>query len=111
MCQQGHYFIQVTLNVTLQAIDPETAQNLVDVVHRECAYSKATNGSINMETNLVGNRSRDNYRVMLVAELLIQNERKCDCGYGRHSCHDFNSLIPTRVASDQISVTSSMGKH
>jgi lipoyl-dependent peroxiredoxin len=49
----GHYFIQVRLNVSLPGIDRETAQKLVDGAHLECPYSKATHGNINVVTNLI----------------------------------------------------------
>ena len=48
----GGYLIQARLNVTLPGVDRETAQKLVDGAHRECPYSKATHGNINVVTNL-----------------------------------------------------------
>jgi len=48
----GVYFIQARLNVKLPGIDPQVAQALVDGAHLECPYSKATNGNINVVTNL-----------------------------------------------------------
>ena len=50
---EGHYFIQARLNVNLPGIDRETAQKIVDGAHLECPYSKATNGNINVVTNIV----------------------------------------------------------
>jgi lipoyl-dependent peroxiredoxin len=49
----GRYFIQARLNVSLPGIDRETAQSLVDDAHMECPYSKATHGNINVVTNIV----------------------------------------------------------
>jgi lipoyl-dependent peroxiredoxin len=49
----GHYFIQARLNVSLPGIDRETAQKIVDGAHLECPYSKATHGNINVVTNIV----------------------------------------------------------
>ena len=49
----GGYLIQARLNVSLPGIDREAAQKLVDGAHRECPYSKATRGNINVVTNLI----------------------------------------------------------
>ena len=49
----GHYFIQARLDVSLPGIDRETAQKIVDGAHMECPYSKATHGNINVVTNIV----------------------------------------------------------
>jgi lipoyl-dependent peroxiredoxin len=49
----GHYFIQSRLNVFLPGIDREIAQKVVDGAHLECPYSKATQGNVNVVTNLV----------------------------------------------------------
>ena len=40
------YFLQARLNVSLPALDPETAWALVDAAHQTCPYSKATRGNI-----------------------------------------------------------------
>ena len=50
----GGYLIQARLNVNLPGIGREIAQALVDGAHKECPYSKATHGNINVVTNLVG---------------------------------------------------------
>lgn len=50
---EGHYFIQARLNVSLPGIDREVAQKLVDAAHMECPYSKATHGNISVVTNIV----------------------------------------------------------
>jgi len=49
----GHYLIQARLNVSLPGVDPEVAQKIVDGAHRECPYSKATHGNINVVTTLI----------------------------------------------------------
>jgi lipoyl-dependent peroxiredoxin len=49
----GRYFIQARLNVSLPGIDHETAQALADAAHLECPYSKATHGNINVVTNII----------------------------------------------------------
>lgn len=49
----GGYLIQARLNVNLPGVDRETAQKLIDGAHRECPYSKATHGNINVVTNLL----------------------------------------------------------
>jgi osmotically inducible protein OsmC len=49
----GHYFIQARLTVSLPGIGRETAQQIVDAAHLECPYSKATHGNINVVTNIV----------------------------------------------------------
>ncbi|MBL0740562.1 organic hydroperoxide resistance protein [Chryseolinea lacunae] len=51
--QDGGYFLQARLNVSLPGIDPEVARALVDTAHQTCPYSKATRGNINVAINLV----------------------------------------------------------
>jgi Ohr subfamily peroxiredoxin len=46
----GGYLLQARLNVNLPGIEREVAQALVDGAHRECPYSKATHGNINVVT-------------------------------------------------------------
>lgn len=46
----GGYLLQARLNVLLPGVEPEVAQKLVDAAHRECPYSKATHGNINVVT-------------------------------------------------------------
>jgi lipoyl-dependent peroxiredoxin len=48
----GGYFLRARLNVSLPGIDPETAQSLIEFAHRNCPYSKATRGNIDVEINL-----------------------------------------------------------
>jgi osmotically inducible protein OsmC len=50
---EGGHFLQVRLNVRLPGIDRDTARKIVDGAHRECPYSKATHGNINVVTNLM----------------------------------------------------------
>lgn len=49
----GAYFLQARLNVSLPGLAPELARELVEEAHRTCPYSKATNGNIAVELNLV----------------------------------------------------------
>ena len=49
----GGYLIQARLNVVLPGIDPAIAQQIAEGAHRECPYSKATHGNINVVTNVV----------------------------------------------------------
>jgi lipoyl-dependent peroxiredoxin len=48
----GGYFLQARLTVMLPGIDPAIAQQLADGAHRECPYSKATHGNINVVTTV-----------------------------------------------------------
>lgn len=52
----GGYLLQARLNVNLPGIEPAVAQTLVDGAHKECPYSKATHGNINVVTNVVGTK-------------------------------------------------------
>ncbi|MGI2327961.1 organic hydroperoxide resistance protein [Planococcus sp. YIM B11945] len=45
--------IGVTLNVTVEGVDKEKAQELVEAAHQVCPYSKATRGNIDVELNVV----------------------------------------------------------
>ncbi|HEX6681198.1 MAG TPA: organic hydroperoxide resistance protein [Candidatus Limnocylindrales bacterium] len=47
----GNFGLAVTLEVSLPAVDPETARKLVDTAHQVCPYSNATRG--NIDVNLV----------------------------------------------------------
>ena len=47
------YSLQARLNVSLPGLERQTAQALVDATHHVCPYSKATQGNINIETNLI----------------------------------------------------------
>jgi lipoyl-dependent peroxiredoxin len=48
----GGYFLQARLNIILPGIEPAVAQQLADGAHRECPYSKATHGNINVVTTV-----------------------------------------------------------
>ena len=48
----GGYLLQARLNVSLPGIEPAIAQLIVDGAHRECPYSKATHGNINVVTTV-----------------------------------------------------------
>jgi len=48
----GGYLLQARLNVSLPGIEPSIAQAIVDGAHRECPYSKATHGNINVVTTV-----------------------------------------------------------
>jgi len=49
----GAYFLQVRLAISLPGVEREVAQALVDEAHQTCAYSKATRGNIDVVINLV----------------------------------------------------------
>lgn len=49
----GGCLIQERFNVDLPGIERDVAQNLVEGAHRECPYSKATHGTINVVTNVI----------------------------------------------------------
>ena len=47
------FVLQARLNVSLPGVDRDVAQSLVDTAHRNCPYSKATRGNIDVVINLV----------------------------------------------------------
>lgn len=49
----GAYFLQARLNVSLPGLDFETAKTLTEMAHQTCPYSKATNGNISVEINII----------------------------------------------------------
>ncbi len=49
----GGYLLQARMDVSLPGVDPEVANQLVEAAHRECPYSKATHGNINVVTRVV----------------------------------------------------------
>src|SRR5438876_6339504 len=51
----GAYFLQARLNVTLPGLDREVAQGIVDAAHQTCPYSKATRGNIDVTIDVVTN--------------------------------------------------------
>jgi Ohr subfamily peroxiredoxin len=44
----GAYFLQARLNVSVPGVDADVAQALVDAAHQTCPYSKATRGNIDV---------------------------------------------------------------
>ena len=44
----GTFGLAVTLEVSMPAVDPETARKLVDTAHQVCPYSNATRGNIDV---------------------------------------------------------------
>jgi len=51
--EEGQYFLQARLNVSLPGLDRDTAQAVVEAAHQTCPYSKLTRGNIEVEFNLV----------------------------------------------------------
>jgi lipoyl-dependent peroxiredoxin len=49
----GGYELQARLNVSLPGITSEVAQQIVEMAHQTCPYSKATRGNIKVTTNLI----------------------------------------------------------
>ncbi len=49
----GGYVLRARLNVSLPGLDRATAQDLVEVAHQICPYSKATRGNIDVALNLI----------------------------------------------------------
>jgi osmotically inducible protein OsmC len=47
------FVLQARLNVSLPGLDRDVAQSLIDTAHRNCPYSKATRGNIDVVINLV----------------------------------------------------------
>jgi len=45
--EQG-FFLQASLAVSLPGLDPELARSLIEAAHRNCPYSKATRGNIDV---------------------------------------------------------------
>jgi len=50
---EGGYFLQARLRVNLPGMEPRLAQAIVDGAHRNCPYSKATRGNIDVQIALV----------------------------------------------------------
>jgi lipoyl-dependent peroxiredoxin len=46
------FVLQARLNVSLPGLDREVAQSLIDTAHRNCPYSKATRGNIDVVITL-----------------------------------------------------------
>jgi lipoyl-dependent peroxiredoxin len=49
----GAYFLQARLNISLPGLDREVAHALTDAAHQTCPYSKAIQGNVEVEINLV----------------------------------------------------------
>ncbi|MFB9239691.1 organic hydroperoxide resistance protein [Plantactinospora siamensis] len=52
----GGYGLAVTLVVSLPAVEPEAARQLVDQAHQVCPYSNATRGNIDVTLTVEGAR-------------------------------------------------------
>jgi osmotically inducible protein OsmC len=50
--EEGQYFLQARLNVSLPGLDRDIARQVVDTAHQTCPYSKLTRGNIEVELNL-----------------------------------------------------------
>jgi len=48
----GGYLVQARLDIILPGVDPAIGQQLAEGAHRECPYSKATHGNINVVTTV-----------------------------------------------------------
>jgi osmotically inducible protein OsmC len=51
--EEGQYFLQARLNVSLPGLDRDIARQVVDTAHQTCPYSKLTRGNIDVQLNLV----------------------------------------------------------
>ncbi|MBL8876000.1 MAG: organic hydroperoxide resistance protein [Phycisphaerae bacterium] len=49
----GAYTLQARLNVSIPGMDKKQAQDLVNLAHTICPYSRATHGNIEVTTNIV----------------------------------------------------------
>jgi Predicted redox protein, regulator of disulfide bond formation len=47
------YLLQARLFVSIPGVDRETANQLVEIAHQTCPYSKATKGNINISTTII----------------------------------------------------------
>lgn len=47
--EDGGFKIGVTMNVEVQGVSPEDAEELVEAAHQFCPYSKATRGNIDVK--------------------------------------------------------------
>ena len=53
LMEGGEFFLRAKLDVTVPDLDREIAQELVELAHEICPYSKATRGNIEVQLNLV----------------------------------------------------------
>ncbi|MBK5568672.1 Ohr family peroxiredoxin [Ensifer sp. SSB1] len=49
----GSYFLRARLNVRLEGLDRDVAEEIIHAAHDICPYSKAVRGNIDVETNLL----------------------------------------------------------
>jgi osmotically inducible protein OsmC len=49
----GDYWLQARLNVSLPGLDREAAQLLAETAHQVCPYSKATRGNVDVQINVI----------------------------------------------------------
>ncbi len=49
----GAYFLQARLNISLPGLEREVARSLADAAHQTCPYSKATRGNIDVVLNVI----------------------------------------------------------
>ncbi len=47
------YFLEARLNISLPGFEVEVAEELVELAHQNCPYSKATKGNIKVTTNIL----------------------------------------------------------
>lgn len=50
---EGGYFLQARLNVSLPGLERDVARQVVDLAHQTCPYSKAIEGNVKVEYNIV----------------------------------------------------------
>jgi lipoyl-dependent peroxiredoxin len=50
---KGEYSLRARLNVSIPGLDKEIARQIIDAAHHICPYSKAIEGNVKVETNLV----------------------------------------------------------
>jgi len=50
---EGGYFLQARLNVSLPGLDRAVAQEIIEIAHQTCPYSKLSRGNINVEIALI----------------------------------------------------------
>ena len=50
---EGGYYLQARLNISLPGLEAEVAQALADEAHQTCPYSKAIRGNVDVSINVV----------------------------------------------------------
>lgn len=53
LVNKGEYSLQARLNISLPGLDKDVAQQLIETAHKICPYSKAIQGNVNVELNLI----------------------------------------------------------